>query len=276
MLAPIGLSLSAAACWGVADFSGGLASKQANVYKVVLTAHATGLALMVAFALIRGEQVPNTQSLLWGMAAGTAGTVGLAALYRGLAVGKMGIVAPITAVLTATLPVVYGGISQGLPRAIQLGGFFLAAMGIILISRPEKTEGVPKGLGLAVLSGAGFGLFLIFIKMAGTSAVFWPLAAARFPAIILMGALALLSKEPSGFSPRVVRLALVAGTLDTAGNAFFILATQQGRLDVAAMLSSLYPAMTVIMAFFVLKERMTSIQNLGIVAALASVPMIAG
>src|SRR5216683_2917025 len=93
-------SLGSAFCWGVADFSGGLASKQANVYKVVLTAHATGLALMVTFALIRGEQMPSAQALMWGAAAGTAGTVGLAALYRGLAIGKMGVVAPITAVLT--------------------------------------------------------------------------------------------------------------------------------------------------------------------------------
>src|SRR5260221_7222061 len=102
MLAPIGLSLGAAASWGVADFSGGLASKQANVYKVVLAAHATGLVMMVALAFVRGEQLPSTQSLFWGMVAGTAGTFGLVALYRGLADGKMGVVGPLTAVLTPT------------------------------------------------------------------------------------------------------------------------------------------------------------------------------
>ena len=275
MLAPIGFSLGSALCWGVADFSGGLASKQANVYKVVLTAHTTGLVLMVALAWMTGEPMPAMRAMLWGAAAGTAGAVGLAALYRGLAIGKMGIVAPITAVLTATLPVVFGGISQGLPRPMQLGGFLLAFVGIVLISRPEKTDGVPKGIGLALLSGAGFGLFLIFIKLAGTSAVYWPLAAARFPAVILMGLLAVMSKTPSGFVPKVVGLAITAGVLDTAGNACFILATQQGRLDVAAVLSSLYPATTVLLAFVILKERVTAIQNVGVVAALLAVPMIA-
>src|SRR5437763_42754 len=148
MLAPIGFSLGSALCWGVADFSGGLASKQANVYKVVLTAHTTGLALMVALALMAGERFPSSHEMLWGVAAGTAGTVGLVALYRALAVGKMGIIAPITAVLTALLPAVYGSWSQGLPRAIQLVGFMVAAVGIILISRPEKMKGRPKGIGL--------------------------------------------------------------------------------------------------------------------------------
>src|SRR3954471_16130933 len=149
MLAPVAYSLGSALCWGVADFSGGLASRKASVYKVVLVAHTTGMALMIALALVRGEHMPSTREMLWGVAAGTAGTIGLVALYRGLAVGKMGIVAPITAVLTALLPISYGMFSQGLPRNIQLFGFLVAAVGIVLSSRPEKTAGVPKGLGLA-------------------------------------------------------------------------------------------------------------------------------
>jgi len=184
MRSPIAFSLGSALCWGVADFSGGLASRKANVYKVVLVAHTSGMALMVALALMRGEHMPSTREMLWGVAAGTAGTVGLVALYRALAVGKMGIVAPITAVLTAVLPMSYGLLSQGLPRTIQLYGFLVAAVGIVLISRPErltKTESrVPQGLGLALLASAGFGFFLIFIKFAGVNSVYWPLAAARF------------------------------------------------------------------------------------------------
>ena len=276
MPAPVALSLGSALCWGVADFSGGLASKQANVYKVVLVAHTTGFVLMVAYAWLSGESFPSTHEMLWGVAAGTAGTVGLVALYRGLSVGKMGIIAPITAVLTAMLPMAFGMFSQGLPRSLQLAGFAVAAVGITLISRPERTEGLPKGIGMAILASVGFGFFLIFIKFAGKSAVYWPLAAARFPAVILMSAMALLSREPSGFNARVVRLALIAGVLDTAGNVTFILATQTGRLDVAAVLSALYPAMTVTLAFLVLKERVTRMQGVGIVAVLAAVVMIAG
>lgn len=288
MLAPIAYSLGSAVCWGVADFSGGLASRKANVYKVVLVAHSTGMALMIALALLRGEPMPPMNQMLWGIAAGTAGTIGLVALYRALAVGKMGIVAPITAVLTAVLPMCYGLFSQGLPRTIQLCGFAVAAAGIVLISRPERiaaVEGasrVPRGLGLALLASAGFGFFLIFIKFAGVTAVYWPLAAARFPAVVSMGVIAMLSREPltsqkrAGFDRRIVRLALIAGVLDTLGNVTFILANQNGRLDVAAVLSALYPAMTVLLAFIVLKERVTRMQGAGIVAVLASVVMIAG
>lgn len=276
LLAPIAYSLGSAFCWGVADFSGGLASRKANVYKVVLVAHTTGIALMIALARLRGEHMPSMREMWWGVAAGTAGTVGLVALYRALAIGKMGIIAPMTAVLTAVLPMGYGLFSQGLPQTIQLGGFAVAAVGITLISRPEKTAGVPKGIGLALLASAGFGFFLIFIKFAGANSVYWPLAAARFPAVVLMGIMALLSKEPSGFDRRIVRLALTAGVLDTLGNVTFILANQHGRLDVAAVLSALYPAMTVALAFFVLKERVTRVQGVGIVAVLASVVMIAG
>jgi drug/metabolite transporter (DMT)-like permease len=291
MLAPISYSLGSAFCWGVADFSGGLASRKANVYKVVLVAHTTGMALMIALALLRGEHMPSMREMLWAVAAGSAGTVGLVALYRALAVGKMGIVAPITAVLTAVLPMSYGLATQGLPRTIQLCGFAIAAVGIILISRPERiavddstssTPGTrsrrfhaPQGLGLALLASAGFGFFLIFIKFAGASAVYWPLAAARFPAVVSMGIIALLSSQPSGFNARIVRLALIAGVLDTLGNVTFILANQTGRLDVAAVLSALYPAMTVLLAFIVLKESVTKEQGVGIAAILVSVALIA-
>src|SRR3954468_10770997 len=160
MLAPIAFSLGSAFCWGVADFSGGLASRRANVFKVVLIAHSTGMLMMLLFAWLAHEPIPSRTALAWGIAAGTAGTVGLVALYRALAVGTMGIIAPLTAVLTALIPITYGIASSGLPQNIQLLGFAFAAVGIVLISRPEKTAGAPKGIGLALLASAGFGGFL--------------------------------------------------------------------------------------------------------------------
>lgn len=275
MFTSILFSLGSAVCWGIGDFSGGLASRKANVFKVVLLAHSTGLLMMLLFAAAAHEALPPLRDLAWGIAAGISGTIGLVALYRGLAVGTMGVVAPLTAVLTAVIPMTYAMVTNGLPRNIQLLGFSFAAVGIILISRPEKASGMPKGIGFALLASAGFGGFLTFIKFAGTSTVYWPLAAARFPAVVLMAIAALFSKEPSGFSARIVRLALTAGILDTLGNVCFIRATQTGRLDIAAVLSALYPAMTVALAFFVLKERVTRMQYAGIAAALISVPLIA-
>lgn len=272
----VALSLASALSWGGGDFSGGLASKKTNTFYVVAVAHGTGLILVAALAFLRHEMFPGQHAMVWGALAGIAGAIGLAALYRGLAVGKMGIVAPIAAVITAALPVVYGVRMQGAPKAMQLWGFALATVAIVLISKPERAAGMPKGLGLAMLAGCGFGGFLICINRAGNETVFWPLVAARTVSVVFMLLLLMLNRrEPySGAKPWL--LMMTAGVLDTAGNALFVFATQVGRLDVAAVLSSLYPASTVLLARIVLHEHLTTVQSAGMVTALVSIPLIAG
>ncbi len=277
-IASVSLSLASALSWGGGDFSGGLASKKVNTFQVVAVAHGTGLVLVTALAFLRHESFPGAHAMLWGAMAGIAGAIGLAALYRGLAVGKMGIVAPIAAVLTAALPVVYGISLEGAPKPIQLAGFALATVAIVLISKPEREEGMPKGLGLAILAGLGFGGFLICINRAGNTTVFWPLVAARVVSLAFMLLLILFTgreQVKAALSGKLWMLMMIAGALDTAGNALFVFATQVGRLDVAAVLSSLYPASTVLLARFVLHERMSAAQNGGMIAALVSIPLIA-
>jgi drug/metabolite transporter (DMT)-like permease len=279
-LAVVLISLASALTWGAGDFSGGLASKRTNVLLVVAVAHGTGLVVAFALALLLGEDVGGKASLFWGGAAGWAGAVGLVALYRGLAVGAMGVVAPIAAVLTAALPVMFGVGSQGAPKNIQLLGFTLAVCGIVLISKPEKTTGVPKGLWLAVLAGIGFGFFLVFINRAGSTSVFWPLVSARvvsvvFVLILMVGSLGLAGITTLKADKRLWAIMLLAGFLDMSGNVLFVLASRLGRLDVAAVLSSLYPAATVLLARIVLNERVSRMQNVGMVLALASIPLIA-
>ncbi len=270
-----GLSLGAAAVWGGGDFAGGIATKRANVFRVVAGAHACGLLLMLLLVWITGEPLPPASTLLWGVVAGIAGAFGIAALYQALAIGRMGIVAPVASVITGVLPVLAGMYSEGIPDRIQLAGFVLALVSIWLVARPDGEINTHRGLGLAVLAGAMFGLFLIAGKHAGHHGVFWPLVAARTVSTLLM----LLIVTLTAGDKRPLRPALVpilfSGVLDTSANALFIAATQHGRLDVTAVLSSLYPASTVILARMFLKERISATQNVGIIGALISVALIA-
>src|ERR1700757_909358 len=185
-LASPGLSLSAAASWGAADFSGGLAAKRADAFSVVVVAHSTGLLFMLTLALLAHEPVPERAALLWGAAAGLVGGIGLAALYRALAIGTMGVVAPLSAVITAVLPLLWSFFTEGLPGVWQLAGFAIALVSIWLIAAQPGARGRNPGIGLAVVAGIGFSGFLLFSTLAAGHAVFWPLVAARAASTLLM------------------------------------------------------------------------------------------
>ena len=274
-LAPALLGLASAACWGAGDFGGGLASKRTSVYGVVIVSQLIGVTLLIASALAFGERMPPTDHLLWGVLAGVCGAVGLQALYRALAQGRMGMAAPVSAVITAAVPVIAGALLEGLPGGMQLLGFGLALIGVWFISRADDTPLAPADLGLPILAGLGFGFFLVLINRASDVAVLWPLIAARFASLSTILAVAALSRR--AWRPAVNQLPLIAltGALDAGGNTFFALAAQMGRLDVAAVLSSLYPASTVWLAWIILKERITRMQSVGIIAALTAIVLIA-
>jgi len=270
----IGLSLLSAASWGAGDFSGGIAAKKANVFRIVALAHAFGLVSMLLMAWLTREAVPPRVDLIWGAIAGLAGAFGIAALYKGLAIGRMGIIAPVAAVITAALPVLVGIRTQGLPAAIQLAGFALALVSIWLVARPDGEIDTHRGLGLAIIAGICFGLFLVAGKQAGPHAVFWPMVAARAASVVVMTAISLLAvSDARSLRPALLPI-LLAGLLDSAGNALFIAATRHGRLDVAAVISSLYPASTVILARLMLKERISRTQAAGIAGALVAIALI--
>jgi len=267
------LGLASAASFGTADFSGGVAARRAHVFGVLTVARCCGLLLMLAMAGMTREPLPSTRAITWACAAGIVGGLALPAFYRALAVGKMGIAAPVTSVLSAALPVIVAALTQGLPRFVQVAGLLLALLALWFISRPEG-DLRPEGLGLAILAGLGFGGFLVFIRQAGTEGVYWPMSAA-LAASLALGAAILVVQRGSLPAMAVLPVVFVAGVLDTLGNVFFVLASQRGRLDVAAVLSSLYPAVTVLLARLVLKERITRIQTAGMAAALIAVPLIA-
>lgn len=266
--------LASAGIWGAGDFCGGLGARRASVLTVLLIGQATGLVMLIAAGVLFGDPVPTPGVVAWGVAAGIAGTIGVAALYRGLAVGRASVVAPVSAVVGALLPATYSAITVGLPGAVKLVGFIIALASITLISQSHHETGKSRALHLALLAGAGFGGFFIFIAASGTHSTFLPLAVARTASLplVLVAALARGLKPPSADSVPII---VLSGLLDAGGNIFLLLAIRFGRLDVASIVSSLYPASTVILSRVVLGERTTRLQQLGVVAALLAIGLIA-
>jgi drug/metabolite transporter (DMT)-like permease len=267
--------LASAATWGAGDFSGGIASRRNHPLAVVLFSQLVGLAFLVGLAVAQGEPWPGPQAMLWGAAAGLAGAAGLGGLYHGLATGRMGVVAPVTAVMTAAVPVVFGAWLEGLPGPRSLVGFGFALIAVWLLARGHADDKMTLSeLTVPLLAGLGFGIFLILLDRAGETAVYWPLVAARLASISALTAFLVGRRREllraSGWWPIVL-----AGVLDSAGNAFFALAAQAGRLDIAATLASLYPASTVMLARLLLNERLAWGQWLGVLAALVAVALIA-
>jgi drug/metabolite transporter (DMT)-like permease len=274
-LAAVGFGLMASLSWGTSDFSGGLAAKRAHIFGVMVFSYVMGLALLLIIALVGGESMAAWDDLAWAAAGGIAGAVGLTAQYRALAVGRMGIAAPVAAVLGATVPVIFSIFSEGAPGALKIAGFGLAILSVGLIARARVAGGGSDGLGLAVIAGLGFGGFFILLDQVSEDAVFWPLVTARGASLIALLVVALTSRQDWFPARRSLPIMLVAGLLDVGGNTFFLLASQSGRLDVASVLSSLYPAVTVLLARALLHEHITRLQSIGIAAALVAIPLIA-
>lgn len=269
--------LSSALTWGAGDFSGGVAAKRSNVLTVILFSQIVGAALLILLALCFAGGIPSSRHLLLGVSAGISGSFGLVALYRGLALSRMGIVAPISAVVTAIIPMAFGFFQEGLPQKTQLMGFLTALFSVWLISSSagEAKRRANECL-LPVAAGVCFGLFFILIDRVSEEAILWPLVAARGGSICSMLTVFLVLRHKLETPVKSQRLFIVsAGIFDAGGNAFFALATQLGRLDTSAILSSLYPGATVMLAWLILKERLTRRQWFGVIAALFALVLIA-
>ncbi|HXX27488.1 MAG TPA: DMT family transporter [Terriglobales bacterium] len=270
---PTSYGLAAVFAWGTSDFLGGYATRRANAFLLTSLAHASGLLLMLLLAF-RTAAFPSPPSRLWAMVAGMSGGGALAIFYRALAVGRMGVVAPVAAVLGAAIPAIVIMFTQGPPGLVRLAGFVTAVVGIWLISGSEDGRG-PEGIGLAVLAGVGFAGFFLGISQAKDGSAQWLAAFSRCGSLLVTGSVVLFERKFREMSSASARWGLLAGCLDTSGTAFFVCATQTGRLDAAVVLTSLYPAVTVLLARLVLHEHFTRRKALGMVAALLAVPLIA-
>jgi drug/metabolite transporter (DMT)-like permease len=273
-LVPAGFSLGAFLLWGTSDFVGGYAVRRADAFLFTSITHASGGLLMLALARLDHSPFPNRNSAEWALAAGVFAGLSLAIFYRALAAGKMGLTAPVSAVLGAAIAAAVGMATEGPPRAVAIAGFILAGAGIWLISRPEDHRR-PEGFGLALLSGVGFAGYFLCIKQAGDGAALWIAGLSRTCSFVVTVAVLVLRRHFGQIDLEEIGLGMLAGVVDVSGSVLFVRATQTGRLDSAVVISSLYPAVTVLLARLILRERFTRWKVIGMLAALLAVPMIA-
>lgn len=271
--------LLAALGWGGADFTGGLASRRMGALHAVLFSELAGFVLLLAALSIYRDPFLSPRSLLSAFSAGAIGTLGLLTLYQAMTTGKMSIAAPVSALLAAALPVLYNSLTEGLPKLTQLVGFALALASIWLVTQAEG-ETHPhlehlSDLRLPFLSGIGFGVYFILMHRVAQEATLWPMVASRSGGMLLLGlALLVVQRQPLRIERADWRIVAFSGALDVTGNLFFILASQSGRVDLAAVLSSLFPGVTVLLAWLVLKEQLSNSQRLGILVSLLAIGLM--
>ena len=269
-------ALAAAASWGAADFSGGFATKRHNVYSVILVAHVVSGILLFALALVVGEPISSWYDLFLGALAGLFNVCGLMALYSGLASGRMGIVAPVAGVVTAAFPIGVGLFLEGLPSIVQLMGFAVGLIAVWLLSGAGSHATIEsRELALPVLAGLGLALFYIIIDQVSQDAILWPLVAGRMVSVTFLLFLLTITRQWDRPATNQLPIITLAGIFDIGGKGFFVLATQTGRLDIASLLSSLYPAMTVLLAWLILKERLIGQQWVGVIVMIVALVLIA-
>lgn len=280
----IGLGLAASAFWGASDFLGGLATRKAHVVMVVALAHGLSLGLLLLIALSTRAALPTQRFALFGLCAGAFGGVALLLYYQALSLGEMGITTALTGLLTALVPVVYSFFAQGSPKSSQIAGFVLAAAAIALIAYRPAGAPRPLALGLSTLAGLGFGVFLVVLKVSSAHGLLWPLIFSRVASATLAGAIVIWVQVRSGKEAATWRrqarqnrffwVAGSAGVLEVTGSLLYMRSAAEGRLDVAAVLASLYPVVTILLAAWFLKERTTSSQALGMTLALGAVVLM--
>ena len=264
-----------AATWGAGDFAGGLSSRKVGAYRAVFYADFIGLLILSVAYFVYREPFPSTTGWINSLLAGALGSFGLLILYHSLSIGQMSIAAPVSALFAALLPVIVGAITEGLPSAIQLIGFVLALAAIWLISQGDGKFHISRlsDLRFPILAGVGFGSYFIFIHNAAgdPNSFLWPMIISRAAGTVLVFFMVFARRETFVIPHDARGLVLLNATLDLTGNFFYILASKTGRLDIAAVLSSLYPGSTVILAWLLLKEHLSRMQLVGILLALAAI-----
>ena len=274
------LAFTSSVAWGVADFVGGLKSRALPLLNVLVVSQGVGLVLIVGFVAARGEGAPGGDFAVFAALSGLAGVIGLAAFYRALAIGNMGVVAPISA-CSAIVPVAVGVATGDRPSALQTAGLVLALAGVALASREEVagesglSRGAARGTGLAILSALGFGCFFLAMDRASDTDVAWAILVNRATGCSLLLVAALILRPPIAVRRGDAAALLGVGALDISANATFALASTKGLVSLVSVLGSLYPLTTVSLAAIVLRERPHRVAQVGVVGALVGVALIA-
>ena len=276
----VGLALGAALSWGLSDFVGGVTSRRVALLWVLLCTQLVGLVLVSPLALVHGGQVLGPSAAAAAMAGSLAGLLGIAGLYRAIALGVATLAAPISAT-GAILPVAWGLLRGEPVRLPQEIGAILGLLGIVAASRTGREQAhlgpaATAGIGFALLAALGFGGFFILLHEASTSDVLWAVSLQRLTGSCVL-ALVLLVRRPA-WEPnwRDAPPLLLVGALDQAANGLYGLASTVGLVSLSAVLASLYPVVTIVLARLVLRERVSPIQQTGVALALAGVALVAG
>jgi drug/metabolite transporter (DMT)-like permease len=270
--------LLSALSWGAGDFTGGIVSRRAGAYRAAFYGEAAGLVFLAIMLGVTREPIPGWSDWGWSAAAGAIGAVGLVLLFRALSEGQMSVAAPVSALMGAVMPVAFSAVTEGLPGPLKYSGFVLALIAIWLISQGDGSEKKfhlhLASLRMPLFSGVCFGFYFILIHQGSTTATIWPMVAARSAGSIVLFFFALVNRQLSWPDRRTSPLVFLNAAGDIGGNTFYILAGQTGRLDVSAVLGSLYPGMTVLLAGLLLHERLNRRQWAGILAALAAIALM--
>jgi drug/metabolite transporter (DMT)-like permease len=286
----IAFALACALVYGAADFLGGVASRRVSAVAVVVWSQAVGLVVLLLVLPFLGGS-PRPPDLLWGMACGCAGGFAVALLYRALAIGTMGIISPVTAVLAAAVPVAFGVARGERPAPLAVLGIAFAMLAVVLVSaatprptaadadaplaRLEKARRFPPGIPEAIGAGVAFGFLFIGLSQTRAEAGLFPMLAMRLTSLSLLVGGGLLVRQPLRVSRPSFRTIAFAGALDMIANVFFVIAAHSGgALSVVAVVASLYPAGTVALAAIVLHERLVRVQWAGVAMAFAGVVCI--
>ncbi len=278
------LALLSAACWGTGDFFGGLASRVGGLRPTLVLSQAFGVLFALALLMLAGEAMPTTLGFAWAIAAGSAGLVGVGCLYLALSGGTMGIVAPATGLIAATIPALVGIAGGEAAGPVLLAGMAIALAAVVVISWPESVPGPRRDMRsgrsptaewlLIVASGMGFAAFYVLADLAheAGSGTVWTLVGVRMASTalaLLLMAVTVVARRSTGFpvGRRVVGMAALTGLGDTGGNLFYIASTAVGALSVTVVLASLYPVSTALWARVVLRERLSPMRVLGVALA---------
>ncbi len=264
--------------YGSGDFLGGLATRRSPLVSVLAISQLVGLVVALVSSLALGTKLPGAADLAWGIAAGVIGTIGIAALYYGLATTIAAVVSPVAAVVGAVVPVALGVAAGERPGALAWAGISVALPSIVLLSAApgarEGARGVRRAGLLGLAAGTGFGLFFFAISRTTPGSGLWPLAAARVATISLIGLFALASRRPLGIPVAALPVILASGALDMGANVAFLLASRGGMLSIVAAVAALYPGPTVVLSHLFLRERLTLPRIAGLALALTGVALI--
>ncbi len=271
------LAIGAAAAYGIADYAGGRATRSAPATSVTFIGQFTALIILLILVPLTGAPIPTLHDWIWSGLGGFGGAIALLAFYRAMSRGAMTVIAPISAVIGLSIPVVIGLLQGERPAIVAYPGILLAVVAVALVGDVLDTHNLPtpwSAIGLAALAGVGFGLIFVCLAQTSSASGLWPLVGQRMVSVPTVAVVALMLKHRIALRGNVLRLALLSGVLDTTANGLYLISVRHGLLSLVAVITALYPVSTVVLALRLDREHLHRSQAAGLVLAAISLVMV--